>query len=575
VWVVDDKLIIRYLCDSWYSDTGYTKEAVEGKALAYLVHPDDMGTIIEAAEKIRAGETVTVDYRGLFSGGGYRHFTAAVIPLRGADGRVAMGIGLSRDVADEVERRKKLEALEAFRRGLLDNAGVLVIAVDETGNVTAYNRAMEQLTGYPAEAIVGKHIRNLLPRGAAAWVEAAIVNHMRRTDIHDWDLHVQASDGSVHVCRMSPSVIAVGERVTGVLQAGRDVTAEVAREKSEQHVAEVEQELETLRRELENRYQFSNIVARAPKMRQVFETIVAVADSSATVLIQGETGTGKALVARAIHYNSSRRDKPFVEVDCGALTETLLESELFGHVRGAFTGALRDKVGRFELASGGTIFLDEIANLSLPLQVKLLRAVQEGKFERVGGTETIAVNVRIVAATNEDLSTLVEQGRFRKDLYYRLNVIPMYLPALRERKEDIPLLVMHFLRRFAEKNGRDIEGLTREAMDKLVEYPWPGNVRELENLTEQAVVLARGKMIEVDDLRLPRSFSPVLDFQVPIPDEILPLEQIMSEPERTYIVEVLKRLGGNKKKAAATLGLSRTSFYKKLMKYNIRDTEYM
>lgn len=245
-----------------------------------------------------------------------------------------------------------------------------------------------------------------------------------------------------------------------------------------------------LKQELKSRYSFEGIIGSSSKMQEVFKIVERVANSNATVLIRGESGTGKELIARAIHYNSPRAAKPFIAVSCAALPETLLESELFGYEKGAFTGAVGQKAGRFELAHQGTLFLDEVPEISPPVQVKLLRVLQEREFERVGGTKTIRVDVRLIAATNRDLEQLVAEGHFRPDLYYRLQVIQVFLPPLRERTEDIPLLVQHFVEKYNKENGKCVKGVTDETMDLLMKYRWPGNVRELENVIERGVVLA-------------------------------------------------------------------------------------
>ncbi|MCL6630140.1 MAG: sigma-54 dependent transcriptional regulator, partial [Armatimonadetes bacterium] len=245
-----------------------------------------------------------------------------------------------------------------------------------------------------------------------------------------------------------------------------------------------------LKQELKSRYSFEGIIGSSSKMQEVFKIVERVANSNATVLIRGESGTGKELIARAIHYNSPRAAKPFIAVSCAALPETLLESELFGYEKGAFTGAVGQKAGRFELAHQGTLFLDEVPEISPPVQVKLLRVLQEREFERVGGTKTIKVDVRLIAATNRDLEQLVAEGHFRPDLYYRLQVIQVFLPPLRERTEDIPLLVQHFIEKYNKENGKFVKGVTDETMDLLMKYRWPGNVRELENVIERGVVLA-------------------------------------------------------------------------------------
>jgi len=318
-----------------------------------------------------------------------------------------------------------------------------------------------------------------------------------------------------------------------------------------------------LRQRLGMRPKFANFVGQDHKIKKVFEIIEAIADTRTTVMITGESGTGKTLIARAIHYNSSRRNGPFVEVSCGALPENLLESELFGHVEGSFTGATSDKIGKFELAHGGTIFLDEINTASQSLQVKLLRAIQEREFERVGGTETISLDVRFVLATNYDLRREVEQGNFRKDLFYRVNVVPIHMPALRERVSDIPLLAEHFLQACAKQNSKDPRSmsLSPEAMVRLKHYPWPGNVRELENAIETAVVLSQSEVIGVDDL--PASITSTADRQR------LPLREALVEAEREIIESALRLNSWRRQPTAAMLEIDRTTLFKKMRMHGL------
>jgi two-component system response regulator PilR (NtrC family) len=296
-----------------------------------------------------------------------------------------------------------------------------------------------------------------------------------------------------------------------------------------------------------------------------------VADSRANVLVTGESGTGKELIARAIHELGDRREGPFITVNCAAIPENLLESELFGHVRGAFTGALHNKEGLFELANGGTIFLDEVGDLPLPLQVKVLRAIQEKTFRRVGGTHDQQVDVRIVSATNRRLEEEVAQGRFREDLYYRLNVIEIPLPPLRERRDDVALLVDHFVDKYSRELGKDVKGVSDEALATLAAYRFPGNVRELENVIERAVALTRGPVIEVE--ALPRS---VLEHEDPAPEARIPrdgvdLDKMIADYERSLILEALRPAGGVKKKAARLLGISFRSLRYRLEKLGIDD----
>ncbi|MFT3786989.1 MAG: sigma-54 dependent transcriptional regulator [Tepidisphaeraceae bacterium] len=333
---------------------------------------------------------------------------------------------------------------------------------------------------------------------------------------------------------------------------------------------------ESLRQQLDERFGLGNVLGRDPRMQKIFEVVDAVADSRSTVLIVGESGTGKSLLARAIHGRSPRRDRPFVEVPCGALPESLLESELFGHVKGAFTGAHADKAGRFTAADGGTIFLDEINSASLLMQVKLLRVLQERSFEPVGSTTTKTVDTRSILATNADLDGLVKSGAFRQDLFYRINVVTIRLPPLRERSGDIPLLVDSFLNRFRKEMVREIVGLSDEARAALIRYPWPGNVRELENAIERSVVLCRRAKIELTDLpEAIQTFEPApaaLRIQPAVALEDLgpmPLVQALEAPEKRIIEAALLRNGWNRQATADELKIDRTTLWKKMQKYHI------
>jgi DNA-binding NtrC family response regulator len=320
-------------------------------------------------------------------------------------------------------------------------------------------------------------------------------------------------------------------------------------------------EVSHLRREVHKEYSFHQIVGKSKPMTEIFDLIRRVADSPINVLITGESGTGKELVAKAIHYNSDRRNAPFVPVNCAAIPEALIESELFGHVKGAFTDAKADKRGLFEEAQHGTLFLDEISELPLMLQAKLLRAIQEREIRRVGSTRAVPVDVRIIAATNLSLSEEVKAKRFREDLFYRLNVIEMRMPPLRERREDIPLLVDAFLRKCAESSHKEVRGISETALALLLDYSWPGNVRELENVIERAVTLARGEKIVPEDLppalQGARGDRRVIDDAA---DRTVPLHDV----EKEYILRILEKTGGNKYQAAQILGIDRKTLYRKL-----------
>lgn len=323
-----------------------------------------------------------------------------------------------------------------------------------------------------------------------------------------------------------------------------------------------------LKAQLDLRFGMENIIGHDRRMLKIFDVIDSVADTKATVLITGESGTGKSIVARAIHRRSSRRDKPFVEVACGALPETLLESELFGHVAGAFTGATGEKMGKFMLANQGTIFLDEIATASPSMQVKLLRVLQDFELEQVGGTKTCTVDTRVILATNEDLGRAVAEGRFRQDLYYRINVINVELPSLRERIADIPPLARHFLEELCAETGKKIAGFSEPAMAALQSYRWPGNVRELENVIERAVLLGKGDAIGLDDL--PAQLASAGPFPLePAGDRSL--KEAMQNPERRIILETLRSHEWNRQATADALGINRTTLYKKMKRLGLDE----
>jgi two-component system response regulator HydG len=332
------------------------------------------------------------------------------------------------------------------------------------------------------------------------------------------------------------------------------------------HHRKLEQENVYLKERLGDRFDFSSIIGRSPAMQDLFETIALVAPSEATVLIAGESGTGKELIANAIHHNSPRKDRAFIKVNCAALPETLLESELFGHEKGAFTGALARKQGRFQLAHTGSIFLDEVGEMTPTTQTKILRVLQEREFEPLGSTHTVKVDTRVIAATNKNLLEEIQQGNFREDLYYRLNVVTLEVPSLRERREDISLLADFFLKQYAEKNRRLIKGLTPKAMDLLIRHDWPGNVRELENVVERAVIMARGDLISQGEL--PDAIRS-MDGEMEKAKIDLSPGRSLKEVERDMILRTLEDTGGNRTRTAEILGISRRTLQLKLKEYGV------
>jgi two-component system response regulator AtoC len=324
-----------------------------------------------------------------------------------------------------------------------------------------------------------------------------------------------------------------------------------------------------LRKEVEKEYSFKNIVSKNEKMQKIFEVIKKVAQYKSTILITGESGTGKELVARALHYNSDRSQRPFIPVNCGAIPENLLESELFGHAKGAFTDAVRTKKGLFEEADGGTLFLDEIGDLPLQLQVKLLRALQDGEIRRVGESKSIQIDLRIITATVKDLVKEVNEGRFRDDLYYRLNVLPIHIPPLRERKEDIPLLINHFIKKYSQSMNKNVVGINPKALEALMNYNWYGNVRELENTIERAIVLTDGDNVELENLPIE-----IQDFQngiqlAPLPEEEYSIKKGSKFLEMNLIKKALKKTKGNHTHAAKLLEISHRALLYKIKEYGI------
>ncbi|RJQ55369.1 MAG: sigma-54-dependent Fis family transcriptional regulator [Desulfobacteraceae bacterium] len=333
-----------------------------------------------------------------------------------------------------------------------------------------------------------------------------------------------------------------------------------------EHVV-LREENRLLKENLGRHFDTQNIIGRSPAMVRLLETVAQVAPSEATVMITGESGTGKELIAGAIHFNSPRKKGPFVKINCAAIAETLLESELFGHERGAFTGADRRKEGKFLQADKGSLFLDEVSEMSLTMQVKLLRVLQERELTRVGGEAVLPIDVRVIAATNKDLPEQIKEGRFREDLYYRLNVVSLHLPPLRHRREDIPLLADHFLKHFSEKNRRELKGISPNAMDRLIRYDWPGNVRELMNAIERGVVLAQADYLDEEIFPIIQRSDSDGQAATPIGDRIegAPLEEV----ERATILRTLESTAGNKSEAARRLGITRKTLHKKLKKYGV------
>ena len=433
---------------------------------------------------------------------------------------------------------------------ILDAINEGVFTVDLDWRITALNRAAERITGVRREDALGRPCWEVF-RASICESDCAL----KRTfasgkPVVNATAHIVSHAGRRIPIRISTAVVRdPGGNVIGGVETFQDLS-----------------QVEQLRKELHSRYSFEDIVGRSPAMMELFELLPQIAESPSTVLIEGPSGTGKELFARAIHNLSPRKDKRFVAVNCAALPDTLLESELFGHKAGAFTDARRDKPGRFALAEGGTIFLDEIGDVSPAMQVRLLRVLQERVIEPLGSVEPVKVDVRVVAATNQDLAKLVKAGRFREDLFYRIRVVHLRLPPLRERREDIPLLVEHFVDKFNRLQGRNIAGVSDEVMVRLTEYDYRGNVRELENIIEQAFVLCRGGIIELN--HLPPELRPAAGRGV-AEGQPMTLKAI----ERLFITETLQRRRGNRKLAARDLGINVSTLYRKIKTLGIETPE--
>jgi PAS domain S-box-containing protein len=438
---------------------------------------------------------------------------------------------------------------------LLDVIDQSIFTIDKNGSITFFNRAAEELTGYKAGEILGKQCSDVF-----------------RTELCDRGCPLRQTIRSGHR--------AVGRRVPIRVKDGRfipvSVTTALLCTESGEILGGVEvikdlSSLVHLKRQLDGKYCFEDIISRNPKMQRIFELLPLVAQSDSTALILGASGTGKELVAKAIHHQSNSNDRPFVAVNCAAMPETLMESELFGYIKGAFTDAKRDKPGRIAQADGGTLFLDEVGDLPLKIQVKLLRFLQERAYEPLGASFTTRADVRIISATHRDLDQMVEAGTFRQDLYYRLNVMQFHLPPLRERTEDIPLLVQHFIRRFRHITGKKIEGITDNALSLMLHYAFPGNIRELENLIERAFILCQGPLITEE--HLPHAITDVPDLHRwqqagPALAEV-PLDPLKQSELRT-IQRALRRNGGNRSRTALDLGIHRSTLIRKIKLYGIR-----
>jgi len=529
--------------------TGYQAQEVIGLPCREIFKANLCDRKCPLQNTLRTGEP-TSNFRAEIKGSDGETIPIAVnvTPLKDVKGETVGAILSFRDIGEIYKLRSELYKETVRLQTILNSIADGVFTVDTRWRITSFNPSAERITGYKKEEVLGKPchfaFRSQFCKGGCP---------LRRTietgqNISNFEMEILNSKGEIIPISVSTALLIDEEgEIIGGVETFRDLSA-----------------LKRLDEELKERYSFGNIIGKNPRMQEVYDLIKTVSEISSTVLIQGETGTGKDLVARAIHFNSPRREKPFIKVSCAALPETLLESELFGYKKGAFTGAIKDKPGRFELADGGTIFLDEVSEIPIPLQVKLLRVLEEQEFEPLGGTRTIKVDVRIIAATNRDLKEEIKEGKFREDLYYRLNVVSISLPPLRERSDDIPLLVDHFIEKFNRKTGKKIKSVSQEVMDLFLDYPWPGNVRQLENAIEHAFIHCKGRIIQLQH----------------IPEEIraegedltkksLRSENPLEEVEKRVLLETLRRNNGDRGKTAKALNISRTTLWRKMRKYGI------
>lgn len=548
---------------------GYKSDEILGEHFSRFYTQEDIELGKPDSElKVAASEGRLEDEGWRVRKDGSRFWANVVITaIRGKNGEL---LGFSKVTRDFTERKKAEEALRASEnrfRSLFEFSPDAIVVTNQDGKIEEVNAHVQEVFGYDRPELLGQPIEVLIPerfRIAHPGHRADYAAHPRvRTMGAGLDLYGRRKDGSEFpVDIMLGSVNAPeGQMVLSVI---RDLTQ---KREAEEALRRSEQENRYLEEELITTHQFDEIVGESSGLKRVLKQVEDVAPTDATVLILGETGTGKELIARAIHDLSPRRDHGFVRLNCSAIPSGLLESELFGHEKGAFTGAITQKIGRLELAHQGTFFLDEVGDLPLELQPKILRALQEKEFERVGGTRTIPVNVRLVAATNRDLAKMVNAGQFRSDLYYRLRVFPITIPPLRERRDDIPILIRYFLASHSKRMGRRIETIPAQTMQALVKWHWPGNVRELENFIERSVILSPGRVLR----------APLAELEA-VEESAGRTDSNLEVAEREHILRVLrecKGMIGGANGAAERLGLKRTTLNSMLKKLGIQRRDYI
>ncbi len=552
VFAVDKEMKIIAFSEGAERITGYARDEVIGKRCNEVFRSAMCEESCPIKFALESGQVISNYYYTIFTKNDDEiPISVSAAPISGKEGEIAGAVETFRNLAEvrELAERLELAYSEVMKernklQAMLNSIAEGVFTVDRDFNITTLNSSAEKITGFKKSEVIGKPCNSVFRSSLCG--ESCPLRETLSTGIpaRDHEVEIISKSGNKIPISISTAILRDehGE-IAGGVETFRDLS-----------------EIKKLSEELKGKYSFGSIIGKSNRMRKVYELISSVTSANATVLIRGETGTGKELVARAIHYNGPRCNNPFVAVSCAALPEDLLESELFGHVKGAFTGAISDRKGRFELADGGTLFLDEVGDISLRVQAKLLRVLESREFEKLGSIETISADVRLIAATNRDLEDRIRSGELREDLYYRLNVIQIELPPLRERREDIPLLVRHFISRFNQETGRSISDVSQDAMDILVDHNWPGNVRQLENAIEHAFIHCRSGSIQ------PEHLPQEMISQKPIPEE----EGTLISAERQAIESALRRRNWNRSFAARDLGISRTTLWRKTKKYGIK-----
>ena len=560
---IDDDRRLVAVNDHWLKVMGYTREEVLGRPVTDFHTAESRQSAIEGIAKLWAGEPRRdIEYRLIKRNGELIDVLLSATVERDAAGRIVHSLAVLTDITARKRADDALQRSEERLAGILRSAMDAIVLVDGAGTIRLFNPAAERVFGCRAEDVCGGPIEPFL----SPEFRAAVANCFLCLGGTDGSPRSVFAPEGLTAIRASGEAFSVEATISSVDVAEQGLCTIILRDveerkRAEDEVRRLRLEQVYLREEIATAHHPTELVGSSRVLSQVLRHIATVAPSDSTVLITGETGTGKELVARAIHQAGRRRDAAMVTVNCAALSPGLIESEMFGHEKGAFTGAIARKVGRFELADGGTILLDEVGELSPEVQAKLLRVLQEGQFERVGSAKAIRVNVRVIAATNRDLEKAVAEGRFRADLFYRLNVFPIQLPPLRERREDIPLLAKYFTAKYAARVGKTIETVSRKALNAFAAYHWPGNVRELQNVIERAVLLSRGPELELGDW-----------FRQPTGSPDASGVATLAELQRAHIVKVLELTGwrvSGEGGAARILGIKPTTLHARMAKLHI------